>query len=246
MKMNETFNYLTNSSGKEELTFSFDQLAVKDFLGIVITSFGTITNLFNSLVFVKTTRFKDMRYKYLLVKSITKLVYMAFSLTSALLTNCTLCPSSHSYFSIVYSIAVSYYFISCLAIFRMLIEIVLSIHTYFVLIKRVVFRVSFKAMLAVLFTISVLFYAQKPFGYTIVQVNNGNTTFYNLAYTSFYFSTINTVFNISQATVRIFLVGFVLTFMNVLDFKEFKRWIKNRSNCRNKFTKGGKYIGPIC
>jgi hypothetical protein len=193
--------------------------------------FGVLTNFANILVFLNP-KLKDTSYTYMLVISITNLSYQGFLFVSTLFNSCVTCATYRSYFSALYNIAITSYFTSSLAIYRIAIECTLSFHTYCVLTrKNWTSRVSSKLILASLFVASLVIYAQLPFTSSIVSFStnhNGTTTRFFSQSTDFGRSVLAKTIAIVNTSVRLFLAVIVLTILNVLNVIEFRKRFKSR------------------
>lgn len=199
------------------------------YMNIVITGFGTFTNSLNVLVLLSPKLVVDVRYKYMLWKSVTNLVYVALSLLNELLLNCQSCAHSSTYASMVYSITVAYYLCGCLAVFRILIEVYISAYTYSILNSRNNparwNRMPQKFVLVGLFIISLVFFLFRPFSMKASLVSPGH---YILSYNSFGMSFAYRFISISLSLVKLFLTTLVLTSINVLNSFRLKEWVKSR------------------
>jgi hypothetical protein len=191
---------------------------------ISICALGTFTNIINVLVFINP-KLKDLIYKYMLVKSLSNLAYLALSFANQFLNACVLCSWTVTYWANVYYFVSGLYIQSCLIVFRVLIEIVISIHIYSILINRVwLNKVSYKLICIILLIVSLVYYAQKPFACLITLIPN--TTFYYVAYSQFGLTRTNYVINIVQGVVRVFLTVVVLTILNAINVNKFRQRVK--------------------
>ena len=201
----------------------------KSYMNIVITGFGTFTNSLNVLVLLSPKLVVDVRYKYMLWKSVTNLVYVLLSLLNELLLNCQSCPHSSTYASMVYSITVSYYLCGCLALFRILIEVYISAYTFCILNNRNNptrwNRIPQKFILVGLLIISLIFFLFRPFAMKATLVSPGH---YILLYNSFGMSSAYRFISICLMLVKLLLVTLLLTSINVLNSFRLKEWVKSR------------------
>lgn len=144
------------------------------YLKPVMCLFGMATNLINISVFL-SPNLKDTCYRYMLANSINNFMYLSFNLIATFFIYCNNCPSSQTYIAALYAISIVEYFTSCLAIYRISVEIVLSFQTYSILTKRNgLSKISYKLILTILFIASLFYYIQLTFAYTIIRIENPN------------------------------------------------------------------------
>ena len=222
--MSIDMNNDTSSSFVFSSSFSWNS-----YMNIIITIFGTFTNTLNVLVLLSPKFVVDVRYKYMLWKSVTNLVYVILSLLNELVLNCSTCPHSTSYASMVYSITVAYYLCGCLAIFRILIEVYISSYTFAILNNRNNptrwNRIPQKFVLVVLFIISLIALLFRPFAMKAILASPGH---YMLSYNSFGSSFAYRVISIGQSLAKLILTTLILTSINVLNSFRLKKWVENR------------------
>lgn len=189
--------------------------------------FGFLTNSVSSIVFLHERRFKDIRYKYLSVKSISNLIYFILSILSVFFTFCSTCGPSKTYFGAIYSIYISFYYCQCLISLRLLTEIIIAFRTYSIMIKKDWLRkFSFRFIATLLFILVLLWYCYIPIGIEIIQISGtGN---YRLSYNDFGRSQAFSILFILHAFLHMFLACFVLSIMNVINLIGYKRWNSNR------------------
>lgn len=184
--------------------------------------FGILTNLINTLVFANRKKLKNQNYVYMLSNSIVNLIYLIISLMGSFFTNCSVCDSSTTYFATLYSIGAIYYFTSCLAIFRILVEIVLSANTYCILTNSTwLSKLSPKLVLPILFVVALLVYAQQPFANQIFASSQGEK--YAIRASDFGNSVLGKTIAIIQASFRILLIVIVLNFLNIANLYKFRK-----------------------
>ena len=194
----------------------------QDYVILSLTGFGSIISLVNVLIF-SSRSLQDVRYKYMLFKSASILAYMFLTFIGQIISNYAKTTIFGSFLSAVFTLVVSIYLSSSLAIFRILLEVTLAIHTYSILLKRNSwFNLHAHKLITVLFLVSLLFYLQKPFGVTILQ--NPTTNIFVWSFNSFGLSKVYDITSICQASVRIFLVVVVLFVVNCLNVIEIIRW----------------------
>ena len=199
-----------------------------------ICTFGIFTNLINVLVFANP-RLKDLIYKYMLIKSINNLIFVILSFLNQFLNSCSSCSWSITYWANVYNIASGLYFQSCMALYRVLIEIVISIYIYSILVNRLwLNRVSYKLVCSILFIISLAFYAQKPFVFQILF--NPVTSSYYVWFSDFGLTRTSVIINICQGVIRSTLTVIVLTILDVLNVIKFRQRCNVRYNSRKSVS----------
>jgi len=203
-----------------------------------ICIFGFITNLINIIIFLNS-KMKDISFKYLLAISISDLLYL-FSLSYLFISQCVDCPLHNTYFTHLYDFIFFHYFAPCLAIFCIFTEIILSLILYSVL-KNKTYLQSLNFYLVIGFTlfVSFIYYLPLLFFKNISSINKSNNDTnktiinYNNEYTevdtSLGSSLYGQVLPIILQSIRIFLVIFVLTGINILNAIEFKKRYSSRS-----------------
>jgi hypothetical protein len=193
--------------------------------------FGTIANFINICVFLNP-KLKDLSYTYMIAISSANLAYQGLLFVSTFFSICLICPTYQSYFSALYSLAIGLYFTSCLAIFRIAVEVTLSLHTYCVLTNRtnwITTRFSSKIILTSLFVASVLIYGQVPFANSIVATNTTELVVtYATQTNDFGNSVLGKTIAIVNTSTRLSLAVIVLTIVNVLNLIEFRKRFKSR------------------
>lgn len=218
MNVSNTSSTISNDSS------NFDWI---NWVFLSICVFGFLTNSVSSIVFLQERRFKDIRYKYLLVKSMANLVYFIVSILSVFFTFCSTCGSSETYFGAIYSIYISFFYCQCLISIRLLAEIIIAFRTYSIMIKKDWLRkFSFRFISYLLFILILLWYCYIPIGIEIIQIPaTGN---YRLSYNDFGRSQAFSILFILHAFLYMFLACFVLSIMNVINIIGYKRWNTNR------------------
>ena len=196
----------------------------QDYVLLSLTGFGAVTSLINALIF-SSRSLQDVRYKYMLLKSIAILIYMSLTFLNQILAHTFSSNSFETYFSALFTTSISIYLLSTLAIFRILLEDTLAIHTYSILLKRNSwFNLHTNKLIVILFLLSVTVYLNKPFGLSISQ--NPTTNQYQYSFNSFAFSQAYKVISIFQASLRIFLAVVVLFVINCFNVFEVVKWSK--------------------
>lgn len=201
-------------------TINFTIIAV--YMRLIEFPFGMITNFINICVFLNP-KLKDTSYTYMLTISITNFFYQSFLFVSYVFMSIPITQST--YFVNLYSIVVPQYLTVCLAIFRIIVEITLSLHTYCILInKNWMNRIPSKVLLPIFFLVSLLVYAQLPFTSAIGSSTdqNGIVTYFQQP-TDFGISALAKTIGVINTLLRILLAVLVLTIVNVLNVIEFRK-----------------------
>jgi hypothetical protein len=192
-----------------------------------------LTNSIDISVFLNS-RLKEASYRFMLSTSITNVFYLLLAFPDIYLSDCLDLKSSQTYFAAFFQIAIDTYLTSCLAIFRILVDVTLSLHTFRILINKNWFdQISNKHVLVILFATSLLYFAQEPFAYAILEVVNGpnNTNHVHLALPNDFGNSLTYKWiSILQYSNRIFMAVVVLTIVNVLNVFEFKKRFRLKIN----------------
>ena len=197
-----------------------------DYVAMFLSSFGIFTNLINILVFFSSS-LKDTTYHYMLVKSFINLIYLIFTFLNAFFIFCSYCPQTLTYFSNLYAIVISFYLSGSLAIMRILIEIAISLRIFNILINRMwLSMISYKVVICTIILFSIVFYAEKPFCFNIIQIPEYNI-FY-LVYSDFGRSKAHQMISIAKEMIRMILTVVVLTIINIFNLVYFRRRYKIR------------------
>ena len=148
---NDTSNGTTNItvpgdiSGSDEIGALFLQIAS------IICIIGVFTNLINISVFVNP-RLNDRSFKYMLVNSIIKIVFLSFFIIDYYILKefCSDCEVTFTYGAQMFFFLVDDYFSSVCAIFCILIDIVMSLERLFVVLnKKYLSKMSYKVIMIV-------------------------------------------------------------------------------------------------
>lgn len=212
--MNQSNLNISNSSN------SHSGFSWWDYWALTVCSLGLITNTINLIVFA-SRKLKDDSYKLMFCKSLANFAYLLLSFLSEFFVYCIKCPITFTYFANLYAIAFGFYLASCLAVFRILIEIILSVRVYSTLANHTWFRTISNPMVIFVFVVSLVFYAEKPAQFVII--NTAGTDMYYLWYSDFGASKTFEIISIVQQFVRVFLAVVVLTVINVVNLIQFKR-----------------------
>lgn len=212
--------------------FSFSNdivgLTWSGYVRVSLSFVGIVLNTVNIGVFM-SPKLKDISYKYMLVKSAVSWAYLAFTLSTEVVSYCVNCSWSLTYAARVYSVAISIFFLSCLALFRTLIDIIISLNTYFILINKDWNRRKYTSviLLSILFIVANVYNIQKPFSFTIIKIPFQQNAFINVN-NQFGQSEFNTILLIVQTVFRIFLSVVLLSIINVANLIRFRKRFKHR------------------
>lgn len=191
--------------------------------------FGMVTNLINISVFVHP-RLKEDSYKFMLASSTSNFFYVTFFILGYVVLMCD-CALNSSFFTALFSIAIIDYFTSCLAIFRIFIEITLTIKTYCILSNNTIFNlVKYQFIMIALVIVSLIYYSPICFYSYIDQgVNCDGLVTYGAVATSFGSSKTADNLVIALQSGRIILANVVLSFFNILTANKFReRYLKRK------------------
>lgn len=220
-----------NSSCFNLSSLTNDSNMLTRFINLYILStvcfFGAIANFLNILVFINKTM-KDISFKYMLALSISDFFYLCFS-SFGYVVLCKDCPLNGHYFIELYEIIIDDYFTSCLAIFNILIDIVLSVQRLLLLSNRPLRNESYKYLITIIFIISLIYYMPVLF-FKSVDSSIKNDTYCNskfLVYeanpTQFGSSFSAEIIAIVLTLIRITLGFFVLNLINILNVVIYKK-----------------------
>lgn len=192
-----------------------------------ISLIGIITNTVNISVFLNG-ELKNTSYKLMMVKSVANLLYLLIASINEMIAFCSNCVWRSYYLTVFYSFAFSLCLAVILAIFRILVEITLSIYILCLLINKPWTRKHIWIWILIgLAVLSFGIYCQKPFIFNIVQVVPGENV-YKLVSTNLGLSNANDVLTVVQTFIRIFLSVIVLSTVNLINLYFYKRRYKDR------------------
>lgn len=199
----------------------------QDYVYLTICSFGIFTNAINVSVFLQIKQ-KDIRYKFMLWKSFTNFVYLTVLFVNVFLNNCTNCPSKKLYISVFYLAYMVIYLSSCLALLRILFELLLAFKSYSILIGCNWFaKTAPKVTLTTSIMICLAFYSPRLAAFQISSEPTKTDAYY-VSLTRFGQSDEFKVISTVQSLVRTFLNVIVLGLVNFLTLIQFRRWFKVR------------------
>lgn len=198
---------------------------------VIVSGFSILTNLINIAVFLHP-KLKDTSYKYMLLISISNFFYSLFSFINNITSTCTTCSTIGTFFAAFASLYLSLYAAAVLAFFRTTTECTVALYTYCILTNHAWLtpRVnSYKLIATGMFLFAATLYSFTLFGISIGGVvdANGNTQFSSIR-NSFALSQYYSNFSIAVNSIRLSLVAFVLTALNILNLIEFRKRYKTR------------------
>ena len=223
--MDEEKNIMALNSSEPLNQYGFAGFTWQTYCSLVICLFGVLTNLINISV-LSNSKLKDPSYSYLLAKSVVDFIYLSLAFVNQIVNYCFECTWSQTYLVNLYGLAIGVYLMPCLVIFRLLIENIVSVYIYLILSNRVrlINRVSYKLAIFLSFTLSVLFYAQRPFS---VYIASNDDLVYYYKYTEFRLSRAYRIISIIQSLIRISLAVILLSIVNILNLVRFKKRFKS-------------------
>ena len=186
-------------------------------------SIGILFNIINVAVFVNP-RLKEVSYKLMLTKTIVNIIYLLMALLTEVISICNNCVWSRTYFSAAINVAFLQNIMPFLAMFRIFINITISVYTYCILINKPwKGKYTHVWIQLVLFVLSVIYYLNKPFVYYI------SDSFRSMfGTTDFGKSDANNTISVVQTFGRVFLAVVVVGGINVMSSIKFRARYKNR------------------
>lgn len=201
---------------------------------------GLITNALNIAVFLHP-KMKDVSFKYMLIISISNLVYSVL-MSPIMFLFCNGCSLNQTY-AAQYIRIINYYFLSFfLQYFISFCELLASFHRYLILRNSSIgHKFPHKLVVSILFLFSILIHLNELFGNKIVQTNyHLNGSFVNTVYTTergvFGLSTIGKIIPSIQATLKTIISTGLLTAINIGIVYEFSKKIKKRRTLNSRPT----------
>lgn len=200
----------------------------QNYFRFCLCAFGIVLNTASICAFLSLS-LKETTYKYMLAKSIIGWFYMVTTLITETTTGCATCDFASTYASRFLSVYVGIYVASCLAIYRILVDITISLQIYTILInKEWNKKYTHLVVLAALLVFSILFNFQKLFVINIVQLP-GRSDAFIYTFSLFGLSEMNRILNLVQSLFRIVTSVVVLGLINFVNMVLFKRRYRNRA-----------------
>lgn len=203
----------------------------------IINALGFILNCLNISVFLNP-KMKNITFKYMLNTSIADVIYLG-CLSYNVMKYCTACPLYNTYYTQFYIAYENDYFTSCLAIFVIMTDIVISIERYLILKKMSFLRkISYKWITSILLLVSFIYYLPIIFFRDIITIKTNttslNTTFIQISYiavkNTLGLSNFGRVMPIVLTVVRLFLGIVLLTVINSFNTYELRKRILSKKH----------------
>ena len=213
------------------------------YLRPIMCTFGVITNVINIIIFHYSPKLKHSTYRLMLVISVVDFFYLLFFLISSFISDCKqYCThmSSMRYEVKLFDLYIEDYLSSCLALFVIFIEIILSFKRYLILSNSRRFQNEFvnKLTVAIAFIVSLIYYIPVLYVKEIVEYQWDNSTSkntkaptlkkYELVKSDFGKTPFGKALPITLGSIRLLLATFLLSFINILTSIRFKFRLKNK------------------
>jgi hypothetical protein len=192
-----------------------------------------LTNLLNINVLSKL-KSVDRIYNYMYLKSITNTFYLLICFFAFLYKCGNFCELESNFLVRLYQFYLSLYASSCLAMFDLLIEIIISFNRYLTISNSKWFKnVHVNLVVYPCLLFSFIFYLPRLFFYQIKVSNSINSTL-EFGYESEYYLELierleyfSSLSNWIETFIRSFLIILLIVFINVLSFLRYKHNIHN-------------------
>ena len=198
----------------------------------IINSIGFILNCLNISVFLNP-KMKNITFKYMLNTSIADVIYLG-CLSYNVIKYCTDHPLYNTYYTQFFIAYENDYFTSCLAIFVIFTDIIISIERYLILKKKIYLKnTSYRWITSILLVVSFIYYLPIIFFRDIIVLKT-NTTSLNSTSTQIKYINVKNALGLSDfgrimpivlTVVRLFLGIVVLTVVNSLNAYELRKRI---------------------
>jgi hypothetical protein len=190
----------------------------------LICIMGMITNGLNTAVFLNS-KMKNTTFKFMLAISINDFFYLLFDVCIAI-NYCKNCSSiKNSYVYNLFLLYIEDYLTSCMAIFSILANIILSLHRFCIITnKKYWIWTKHKWIIFSILIISILYYLP-----VIFFKKKSNENIHNFIYndeTSEYI-------HLALHVFRIFLNVFVLSILNIVNVVQYKKMNSNKLLIKN-------------
>ncbi len=205
-----------------------NMLPISSYPDLIVCIFGTITNSLNIYVFLSNiTKFKHQIFTFMLITSSVDLVYCALLIYNNW-AMCKTCQLYTTYFTQLYTIIVFDYITSCLAIFNILIDIIVSFERYLIVLNSKYLRnISLTATILIVSVLSLLYYLPVLFMKNIELIKSTNS--FRLELNNFGSSRFAEILIIVIQSIRIFLTVILLPSVNILTAIQLRKILKVRS-----------------
>ena len=208
-----------------------------------LCTFGVIANLINIAVFLNP-KLKDQTYRYMMMNSISELLYLFFNGLSIVFLCGPSCDANYnSLLGQIFSIYLFGFLPGALVIFNILIEIYLSFQRLMILSNRSFLKkVPVLLVLFVLFTISFIYNIPNLISQRIAAVPTSAPGVYTYMAmtTDFGYSNLASVLKQIMKYLRIFLTLGVLLVLNILTAYKSRQHFMKKSQMKNAFNSSNK------
>ena len=198
------------------------------YLRMSLCLIGMISSIINLCVFL-SSQLKDTSYKFMMTKSIANMLYLAIAFIIEIVSYCYSCPWVSTYFAQLYFIVGGMVLPGLLTIFRILIELSVSVYTYCILVNRAwTGKYTHIWVILVFAIISVGLYLCNGFYFNIVQYDYEYVTYFTVEKTSLYINAYSTI-TMVQMFLRVILSILVVPVVNIVNLFIFKRRYQNNN-----------------
>lgn len=185
---------------------------------------GVISNLVNLSVFL-SPELKDASYKFMMIKTISNIVYLSVAIITEILSYCSNCSWNPTYFAQLFFIIGGMVLPGLLTVFRLLIELSVSVYTSCILINRPwPGKYTHIWVILACIALSIAFYTPNDFYYTVIMYDTDMFTFWP---TSFYGTNAAKIITLVQMFTRVILTVLIIPSINFLNLVMFKKRFQN-------------------
>jgi hypothetical protein len=208
----------------------------------MLSSFGFFLNVMCLAVLVQPILNGDM-YKLLIVKTIVQIVVLSISATSPI-AHCQSCTKSRTLAIQIYRLYLLKIANNIILSYSTLIEIAISYHTFFILRKDNLIRVSFRSFLTLILILG--FFVNMPY-FFVQRIDSKSSTpnIYILTNTKFTESSLSKLYILSLNFVQSLLTLVIMIILNILIRSEFKIYLRRKillSSVKINWTDINNYI----
>jgi len=217
---------------------------------IILSFFGSFFQVLNLFV-LSSKELKDSSYKYMFANSLNNLLYLMFIVLYHIYFIITSVNQKKSYLFLLCHIAILEYLTSCMAIFNLIAQIILSTQRILLILNKQIFQnISPYRGIAIITVISLVYYipvltiqkidlvTKTTTNYTN-QINEQN---YAIVSTDFgrtsFGKTIRTILSIG----RIVLATVILSVVNMINYYLFKKFFDKKINLTKRRVELSKFI----
>ena len=219
---------------------------------VIISCFGSIFQALNLFV-LSSKKLKDSSYKYMFANSLNNLLYFLLVMLFHIYFIITLIHQKKSLLFLICQIAILEYLTSCMAIFNLIVQILLSIQRILMILNKQLFQNLSPYRGIIVITIFSLFYyipvltIQKIelaslTNMTTNHTNHGYEQNYAIVSTEFgktsFGKSIRTILSIG----RIVLATVVLSIVNIVNYYLFRKFFDKKVNLTKKRAELSKFF----